>query len=90
MTVIIYDEPIMKKQNADTQLLLNKADYHSFLLRVWRTKDQNGFKWYLSLENPLTHEINGFHDLRAFNNYLTQLTEKKQVILSNTSKGDGK
>lgn len=88
--MIFYDEPIMNKQNAGTQLLVDKANYHSFLLRIWKTKELNGVKWYLSLENPITHEINGFHDLQAFNNYLTQFFEKTQAVLDSTSKGDEK
>jgi hypothetical protein len=80
----------MKNQNTDIHLLVDKTDYHSFLLRIWKTKAQNGSHWHLSLENPITHELVGFQNLHAFNNYLTQLFEKTQVLSDNTNKGDTK
>lgn len=80
----------MNNKNPDTLLLVDKADYHSFLLRIWKTKGHSGLCWHLSLENPITHELIGFYDLLAFNNYLTQLFEKIQVFSDNVSKDEKK
>lgn len=80
----------MRNQNSNFHLLVDKADYHSFLLRIWKVKEQNGCKWYLSLENPLTRELISFHDQHAFINYLTQLIEKTQGLSHKDYIGDEK
>jgi len=37
--------------------------YLSFLLRLWRVKDRQGWNWRASLEHPLTQRRRGFSDL---------------------------
>lgn len=47
-------------------------DYHSYMLRLWRVKD-DGDTWRASLEEVQTGAVHGFTDLAALMRYLTAL-----------------
>jgi hypothetical protein len=40
-----------------------QRDYHSYLLRLWRTTGLGGSTWHAMLENPHTGERHGFATL---------------------------
>jgi hypothetical protein len=45
------------------------SNYHAYLLRLWERKDLIGGKWFMSLEDPTSHEklfFNTFEDLFCF------------------------
>lgn len=45
------------------------SNYHAYLLRLWKRKDHIGGKWFMSLEDPSSHEklyFNTFEDLFCF------------------------
>ena len=48
------------------------VDYHSFLLRLWRT-DADG-PWQASLEDPVTGERTGFKSVRIMVAFLLATT----------------
>ncbi len=50
----------------------NTRQYHSYLLRIWRT-DEMG--WMASLQMPAASEPTGFPSLEALFVYLMQATE---------------
>jgi len=54
------------------------ANYHSFLIRLWKIKQEDTFVWRASLENPQTGEVLGFEDLQALLKYLETLTNEKE------------
>jgi hypothetical protein len=56
--------------------LVKPKEYLSFLLRLWRVKqnDENG--WRASLENPHTGEVRGFASLEALWNFLREETQR--------------
>ncbi|MDP3685163.1 MAG: hypothetical protein Q8S01_14645 [Ignavibacteria bacterium] len=70
---------MMRSQKINDPILIKKAEYHSFLLRIWRTQEQGGNNWFFSLENPITSELIGFQSLLSLTSYLTQVIEKAQV-----------
>ena len=48
-----------------------RRNYHSYLLRLWRSSDDDGAPWQIMLENPHTgarHGFTGFRDLTVFLN----------------------
>ena len=47
--------------------------YHSYLLRMWRVKDEAGGSWRASLEEVHSGELHGFQDLAALLKYLEAL-----------------
>ena len=51
----------------------NQSDYHSYLLRMWRVKDEIGGSWRASLEEVHSGELHGFADLAALLRYLEAL-----------------
>ena len=50
------------------------TDYYSFLLRLWRTGENDGEIWRATLENAHTGERCGFTSLEELLAYLSQLT----------------
>jgi len=54
------------------------ANYHSFLIRLWKIKQEDVFVWRASLENPQTGEVLGFENLRVLFKYLETLTIEKE------------
>ena len=50
-----------------------QSDYHSYLLRMWRVKDEAGGSWRASLEEVQSGELHGFADLAALLRYLEAL-----------------
>jgi hypothetical protein len=50
-----------------------QSDYHSYLLRMWRVKDEAGGSWRASLEEVDSGELHGFADLAALLGYLETL-----------------
>ena len=49
-------------------------NYISFLLRLYRARDQEGWIWRASLEDPLTNERLTFPNLSALFAFLETLT----------------
>jgi hypothetical protein len=49
------------------------TDYYSFLLRLWRVKEQGGQEWRASLENVGSNEKRGFDCLEELLVYLSQV-----------------
>jgi hypothetical protein len=47
-----------------------RRDYHSYVLRVWRTGSNESAVWRASLENPFTGERRGFAGLAGLFAYL--------------------
>ena len=52
---------------------LNQSDYHSYLLRLWRVRD-DGHQWRASLEDVQTGEMSAFENVKALVKYLEALT----------------
>jgi hypothetical protein len=46
--------------------------YISYLLRLWQTKSEGELVWRVSLENPHTHERQGFASLEELCGFLAQ------------------
>lgn len=47
----------------------NQRNYHSYLLRLWRSSNEESAAWHIMLENPHTgerHGFTGFPNLTAF------------------------
>lgn len=88
--MFIYDVTMMENEKSIDHLITDRAEYHSFLLRIWKTKGHFGNKWYFSLENPMTHELISFQDQFALTHYLTQLFEKTQALSDQETTGDKK
>lgn len=59
--------------------MFGHKEFHSFLLRLWQIKDDDRSEWNFSLENTFTREKQNFVDLQTLMEYLTQITQKKQV-----------
>ena len=55
-----------------------QSDYHSYLLRMWRVKDEAGGSWRASLEEVHSGELLGFPDLAALLGYLEALGSANQ------------
>jgi hypothetical protein len=49
-------------------------DYHSYLLRLWRTSRDGNAIWHASLESAQTGEQRGFADLASLVAFLEQQT----------------
>jgi len=46
-----------------------ESGYHAFLLRIWKREDFIGEKWFMSLEDPTSHQkfnFQTFDDLFCF------------------------
>lgn len=50
-------------------------DYVSFILRLWRARDEEQLTWRASLENPRTGERVGFGNLDELFDHLRHQTE---------------
>ena len=48
--------------------------YHSFLLRLWRVKEEHRYEWRASIENIESGEKRGFTSLIELQEYLAQMT----------------
>jgi hypothetical protein len=48
----------------------DERDYHSYLLRLWRTTGMGGPAWHAMLENPHTGERHGFANLAELFTFL--------------------
>ena len=57
---------------------LSEPNYRSYLLRLWRIKENDSRSWRASLENTQTGELLGFEDLDALLRYLHTFTEPLQ------------
>ena len=59
---------------------LKKDDYHAYLLRLWRVRENEGSHWRASLENVQTGELHGFEDVDGLRSYLDEIagTGEKQ------------
>lgn len=53
------------------------AGYHSYLLRLWLTREGDGPIWRASLESPSTGERLGFPDLEHLYSFLSDLLAKE-------------
>ena len=51
--------------------------YLSFLLRLWRVRQNDSETWRASLEDPRTGERHGFASLEALVNYLLRQTQSE-------------
>jgi len=56
-----------------------QTDYHSYMLRIWRTSNGEKSVWSASLERPGSNERLGFADLEALFRYLQDKTHTKQL-----------
>jgi len=54
-----------------------QSDYHSYLLRLWRVKE-DGEDWRALLVDVMTGEEHGFKDLSALFHYLEELDAARQ------------
>ena len=59
----------------------NSHTYHSFLLRLWRTKEPTGYAWRASLEQVGSGILQGFANLDELMLFLQQLTSEVQGII---------
>ena len=50
-------------------------EYHSFLLRLWRTSSHGNAVWRASLESAQTGERRGFADLASLVAFLEEQTD---------------
>ena len=57
------------------------SDYHSYLLRLWRVRD-DGQRWRASLEDVQTGEMRGFENVKALVMYLQALTAQEDPRIS--------
>jgi hypothetical protein len=51
-----------------------QREYHSYLLRLWRTGSQGNATWRASLESAQTGERHGFADLASLVAFLEEQT----------------
>jgi len=51
-----------------------RAEYHSYLLRIWQTSNGEKSVWSASLEKPGTNERLGFANLEALFRFLKDET----------------
>ena len=56
---------------------MNGKAYLSFLLRLWRVKQNGENGWRASLENPRTGEVRGFASLDALVEFLREQVQQK-------------
>jgi len=54
---------------------MNHPSYYAYLLRIWCASDQDGMHWLASLEDPHTHQVQGFANLEQMAAFLQQKTE---------------
>jgi len=68
-------------------------DYYSFLLRVWRVKEEHRQEWRASLENVESGEKRGFTSLIELQVYLALVTaacdENSSEALQTEAQGRG-
>lgn len=50
-----------------------QSDYHTYLFRLWRVRENDGAHWRASLENVQTGELCGFEDITVLLGYLEEL-----------------
>lgn len=56
----------------------DKRHYHSFLLRLWRAKEETGWDWRASLESVETGKLTGFACLEELVAFLRLVTGEAQ------------
>ena len=61
----------------------NKPPYKSFMLRMWRVKEQSEWVWRVSLECPETGKITGFQDLERLFSFLKEESHVRIEIEEN-------
>ncbi len=69
----------------------NSSDYHSYLLRLWRVRD-DGENWRASLEDVQSGNLHGFQNLAALQHFLEDLAVVEgsdQVIIESQPDQDG-
>jgi len=54
----------------------DQVDYHSYLLRLWRVKEEDGECWRASLQEVQSGEMHGFTDMGALFAYLEGLCDQ--------------
>ena len=64
-------------QGMEAAIETTTKDYHSYLLRLWRVRD-DGYHWRSSLEDVQTGELCGFENVKALVKYLEALTPQDQ------------
>ena len=60
------------------KLIQNK--YHSYLLRLWQVKGDDGPHWRASLEDVQTKELHGFENLVALVAFLEEMEISDQEV----------
>jgi hypothetical protein len=50
-----------------------ESDYHAYLLRLWRVRENEGSHWRASLENVQTGELHGFEEIVGLQDYLDEI-----------------
>jgi hypothetical protein len=48
-------------------------DYRAYMLRLWRVQEGPRYTWRASLEEVLTHNVQGFANLEALIRYLQEV-----------------
>jgi hypothetical protein len=68
----------LTSRTCDTECISFGMQSHSrsFLLRLWQVQSEGGWKWFYSLENPMTGERIGFKDLRLLYGKLEQICQQ--------------
>jgi hypothetical protein len=61
-----------------------RPDYHSYLLRLWRTTDNDCSIWRASLEWPDTHRQQSFATLEALFTFLQAQTGRSSTSGAST------
>ena len=59
---------------------------HSYLLRLWQTRETDHLIWHILLENPTTREVRSFNCTEELSTFLTQIMHKNQMSLMAQSK----
>lgn len=55
-----------------------RPNYHSYLIRLWRSSDDETASWHIMLENPHTRERHSFATLGDMLAYLQQVLANSQ------------
>jgi hypothetical protein len=66
-----------------------RANYHSYLLRLWRSGDAETAPWQIMLENPHTGERHTFTGLPGLLAFLREAIRQRPAA-TGVSEGDGR
>jgi hypothetical protein len=72
----------MKKPPVQARQDQQRTTSHSYLLRLWRTSEQEVGNWHASLEDPSTGERFGFSSLEQLFAFLMEQSERENGLAS--------